>query len=99
MKTTFALVLIVLVGLLGWAVPAGAEKVPLTDAQLDEITAGKPMPMSPTFGQLSLLLRLPGTQPVANVPPVRNVPPVAPVGMGGMPNGSLPFIFIFMRRL
>ncbi len=101
MKTTSALALIVLVGFLGWALPAGAEKAPLTDAQLDEITAGVKM-MPPTFAQLSLLLRLPGVQPVANVPPVapvRSVPPVGQMGMGmaGMPSGS-PFIFIFMPR-
>ncbi len=41
MKTAVALVLIVLVGVLGWALPAGAEKALLSDDQLDQITAGK----------------------------------------------------------
>ncbi len=52
MKTAHALVLIVLVGVLGWALPAGAEKALLTDAQLDEISAGL-APPSPDSARVS----------------------------------------------
>ncbi len=41
MKKAPAMVLIVLVALLGRALPAGAEKALLTDAQLDAVSAGK----------------------------------------------------------
>ncbi len=47
MKTAPVLVLIVLVGVLGWALPAGAEKAVLTDAELDGISAGAAAPAFP----------------------------------------------------
>jgi hypothetical protein len=40
MKRLWVFILIAVFGLVGWALPAGAEKVRLSDAQLDEITAG-----------------------------------------------------------
>jgi hypothetical protein len=50
MKTTSTLVLIVLIGVLGWALPAGAEKALLTDTQLDQISAGTPASPTPCMG-------------------------------------------------
>ncbi len=49
MKTAPVLVLIVLVGVLGWALPAGAEKAVLTDAELDGISAGAAAPAFPAI--------------------------------------------------
>ncbi len=40
MKKLSVLFLIAILGLGGWALPAGAEKIRLTDAELDGITAG-----------------------------------------------------------
>ncbi len=40
MKKVNALILIAILGVVGWALPAGAEKIRLTDDQLDEIMAG-----------------------------------------------------------
>jgi hypothetical protein len=40
MKKMSILILITVLGIGGWALPAGAEKIRLTDVQLDEITAG-----------------------------------------------------------
>ncbi len=44
MKTAPVLVLIVLIGVLGWALPAGAEKAVMTDAELDTISAAAAAP-------------------------------------------------------
>ncbi len=40
MKKLSVLFLIAILGLGGWALPAGAEKIRLTDAEMDGITAG-----------------------------------------------------------
>ncbi len=43
MKKLSVLMLIVALCLVGWALPASAEKIRLTDAELDGITAGFPL--------------------------------------------------------
>jgi hypothetical protein len=40
MKKLSVLILVAILGLVLWALPAGAEKIRLTDAELDGITAG-----------------------------------------------------------
>jgi len=40
MKRLSVLILVVVFGLVGWALPAGAEKVRLTDDQMDNVAAG-----------------------------------------------------------
>ncbi len=98
MKTAPALVLIVLIALLGWALPAGAEKAPLTDAQLDDVSAGcyafSPVcvPGAPMVWLGARLFG--GVAPVPNVPNVPNVPPVAPVG-GKARTGAFAFGAMF----
>ncbi len=42
MKKLSVLILVATLGLVLWALPAGAEKIRLTDAELDGITAGVP---------------------------------------------------------
>jgi hypothetical protein len=44
MKKLSVLILIAILGIVLWALPAGAEKIRLSDAQLDEITAGQLFP-------------------------------------------------------
>ncbi len=44
MKKLSVLFLIAILGLGGWALPAGAEKIRLTDAELDGIAAGNGFP-------------------------------------------------------
>ncbi len=40
MKKVSVLILVAILGIVLWALPAGAEKIRLSDAQLDEIAAG-----------------------------------------------------------
>ncbi len=42
MKKLSAFILIAILGLVLWALPAGAEKIRMTDAELDGIAAGAP---------------------------------------------------------
>ncbi len=85
MKAASALVLIVLVGLLGWAPPVGAEKAVLADAQLDEISAGKWDSIDFSGPGQGAIFHAYGAHlfggalPVPNVPPVDSTPPVGPV--------------------
>ncbi len=44
MKKLSVLMLITMLGIILWVLPAGAEKIRLSDAQLDEITAGQLFP-------------------------------------------------------
>jgi hypothetical protein len=44
MKKLSVLILIAALSLVGWALPAGAEKIRMTDAELDGVAAGLPFP-------------------------------------------------------
>lgn len=90
MKAVPALILIVLVGLLGWALPARAEKALLTDTQLDEISAGKWDSIDFSGPGHGVMFHVYGPRLFGSVPPVPNVPLVAPVGSGkfGTPRGT-----------
>jgi hypothetical protein len=47
MKRVSVVILVAVLGLVGWALPAGAEKVRLTEDQMDNVSAG--LTMSPGF--------------------------------------------------
>jgi hypothetical protein len=44
MKKVSVLILIAILGVVGWTLPAGAEKIRMTDAELDGIAAGNGFP-------------------------------------------------------
>jgi hypothetical protein len=86
MKRLSVFILIGAIALVGWALPAGAEKIRLTDAELDAITAGVPPPL--------IMLSVPPPSSVAGIANAfLNVfgTPSPPLGLfelgGGTPKG------------